>query len=65
MDREDEEQKRRPRRINYKPKGVPCKECRYSLPVDVRHNNYYCSNSEVGCHIVKGEHVCGKGENPI
>lgn len=63
MGREDEEQKRRPRRINYTPKGVPCKSCKHSLPVDARHNNYYCVNVESVIGIHRGEHVCGRGES--
>ena len=53
---------KRPRLINYKPKGVPCTMCKFALPVDAKHNNYYCVIPEGVYRITKGSHVCGKGE---
>lgn len=53
---------KKPRKINYKPKGVMCAFCKYALPVDKKHNRYYCGNSEQTGWIYYGEHVCGNGE---
>lgn len=54
----------RQRLINttYTPKGVMCKNCKYVLPVDKRHNRYYCVNPNKKAQIFYGEHSCGKGE---
>ena len=46
----------------YTPKGVMCKNCKYVLPVDSRHNRYYCVNPNKKAQIFYGEHSCGKGE---
>ena len=51
----------KPRLIKFMPKGVPCKKCKYALPVDARHNKYYCVHPEERRWIYYGEHVCGKG----
>lgn len=53
---------KRPRRINYKPKGVPCAFCKYSIAVDAKHDRYYCTKPGERSWIYYGEHVCGKGE---
>ena len=52
----------KPRLIKYKPKGVQCSKCKYALPVDAKHDKYYCIHPEERRWIYYGEHVCGKGE---
>lgn len=54
---------KKPRLINYKPVGVPCAKCKYALPVDAKHNRYYCVKPEERYWVYYGGHVCGKGEN--
>ena len=54
---------KRPRLIKFKPKGVMCSQCKYGLPVDAKHDRYYCVKPEEKSWIYYGEHVCGKGEN--
>lgn len=63
MSREDEEQKRRPRKINYVPEGVPCKFCKHSLPVGASYDKYYCVEPESVAGIHCGTHVCGRGQS--
>lgn len=52
----------RPRLVKFKVKGIMCKQCKYALPVDAKHNKYYCVKPEERYWIYYGEHVCGKGE---
>lgn len=47
---------------NYTPNGAMCKECKYALPVDAKHNKYYCVKPDEESWIYYGEHACGKGE---
>lgn len=54
---------KRPRLIKIKPKGVMCKDCKYSFGVDIRHNGYYCIPPDSSkSHMYFGEHSCGNGE---
>lgn len=46
----------------YIPKGVLCKNCKFVLPVDSKHNRYYCVNPDMKAQIRYGEFSCGKGE---
>jgi len=46
----------------YKKQGVMCKDCKYALPVDARHNKYYCVHPEKKPQICYGGRICGKGE---
>ena len=45
-------------------KIVTCKTCKYSYPVDAKHNKYYCIPND-GIRkswLYYGEHTCEKGE---
>lgn len=53
---------KKPRKINYKPKGTPCSDCKYASCVDPKHNKYYCLHPDERSWLYYGEHVCGKGE---
>ena len=54
---------KKPRLINYKRVGVPCSLCKYALPVDAKHNRYYCGNPNKVSRVTYGEYVCGEGEH--
>ena len=43
-------------------KSVPCALCKFGLPVDARHNRYYCGNPDKKSGIHYGQHSCGNGE---
>lgn len=53
---------RKPRLINYKYSGVQCSACKYALPVDAKHNRYYCGHPEERKWVYYGEHTCERGE---
>ena len=42
--------------------AVNCMRCKHGLPVDAKHNRYYCVNPEKTCGIHYGEHVCERAE---
>ena len=53
---------KRPRLIKFKVKGVSCSNCKFAMPVDAKHDRYYCVKPNERSWIYYGEHVCGQGE---